>query len=65
MISVANRLVENVEDIFGYEQCGYPAALLNAIGFLREANKAPVLCEDESASITYILDGGSLLQKLP
>ena len=65
--TIASRLVDNVEDIFRYEQYAYPAALLDASGFLREANKAPladviwavargdetpVLCEDESASIT-------------
>ena len=40
MISVASRLVDNVEDIFRYEQYAYPAALLDASGFLREENKA-------------------------
>ena len=65
--TVASRFVDNVEDIFRCEQYAYPTALLDASGFLREANKAPladaswavargdetpVLCEDESASIT-------------
>ena len=51
-------------------------SLFDASGFLREANKppladaiwavtrgdeTPVLCEDESASMTYVLDGGLLL----
>ena len=67
MISVTSRRVDNVDDIFRYEQYAYPAILLDVSGFLREANKAPladaawavargddtsVLCEDESASIT-------------
>ena len=80
LILVAGRVVDNVEDIFKYELCAYPAALFDASGFLREANKppladaiwavahgddTPVLCEDESASMTYVLDGGSLLQRLP
>ena len=73
MLSVASRLVDNVEDIFIYEQYAYPAALLDARGFLREANKphladaiwvvargdeTPVFCEDEPASMTCVLDGG-------
>ena len=67
MILVAGRVVDNVEDIFKYELCAYPAALFDASGFLIDANKAPladaicvvahgdntpILCEDESASMT-------------
>ena len=41
MILVAGRVVDNVDDIFRYELCAYPAALFNTSGFLREANKPP------------------------
>ena len=43
LILVAGRVVDNVEDIFRYEPCAYPAALFDASGFLREANKFPLV----------------------
>ena len=60
--------------------CAYPVALFEASGLIIEANKPPlvdaiwavahgdetlVLYEDESASVTYVIDGGSLLRRLP
>ena len=77
LIMVASRVTENVEDIFKYEICGYPASLFDSSGLLREANK-PFLADaiwtvgrgtemsaPEEDGMCNVLDGGSLIQRIP
>jgi len=75
LITVADRNMPNMPDIFKYELCQVPSSMFDKSGLLREANK-PNLSEaiwnmgDCQAntfpqSPTYVLDGGSLLQRVP
>lgn len=71
----AAESMENREEIFKYELCTHPPALFDSMGMMRKANK-PALAdamwsqhspEDTSVShdVQYVLDGGSLLQRIP
>ena len=65
----------SLEDVFSHELCSYPTALFERVNFLLPANK-PQLSQaiskhvEQSVSglpeeVRYVLDGGSLLQRLP
>lgn len=67
--------LEQLPFLFTYELCTYPPALFDRDGLIREANK-PVLAGEIWASVSseyaeiptevqYVLDGGSLLQRIP
>jgi len=66
---------EEVKDLFTYELCTHPAALFDPDGMIRAANK-PQLAEAlwdyldikdtviQKENVHYVLDGGSLLQRI-
>ncbi len=79
IIMVAGRMTENIGRHFRYELCGYPSSLFDASKLFREANK-PILAysiwtagrgaemptqDEEDDVICHVLDGGSLIQRLP
>lgn len=77
LITAAKDMTDNVADIFHYELCSIPSALFETNGLLREANK-PSLADavwtlakgvnmptQKETDMCYVLDGGSLLQRLP
>ncbi|KAG0716794.1 hypothetical protein GWK47_008822 [Chionoecetes opilio] len=78
LIMVAPDVMDDIEGIFQYELCSPPSSLFETNGLLPEANK-PSLADavgkfaqstDMSAhqdedGMCYVIDGGSLLQRLP
>lgn len=78
LIMAAPDVMDDIEGIFQYELCSPPSSLFETNGLLREANK-PSLADavwkfaqgtDMSAhqdddGMCYVIDGGSLLQRLP
>ena len=78
LLTAANSITENIPDIFRYELCNIPPSLFEPSGLLREANK-PALADaiwkegrgkdmavpPRSEDKPYVLDGGSLLHRLP
>ena len=75
IITVSNSTVEDVEDLFQYELCAYPAALFDSSGLMREADK-PQLANaiwnmgecgegDIPKDCAFVVDGGSLLHRIP
>ena len=74
-LTIAAKVSDNIEDIFKYELCSYPPALFDSSLLLREPQK-PVLAnaiwdsltQDSSGlsrEVQFVLDGGSLLQRIP
>ena len=74
-LTIAAKASDEIEDIFKYELCSYPPALLDSSLLLREPQK-PVLANTIWDTLTqnspvltgevqYVLDGGSLLQRIP
>ena len=74
-LTIAAKASDNIEDIFKYELCSYPPALFDSSLLLREPQK-PVLAntiwdnltQDSpgiSGEVQFVLDGGSLLQRIP
>ena len=75
LIAVKSHATEDTSKLFSYELCSVPASLFERNGSLRKANK-PVLAstirkmvdteiEIPSQPVRYVLDGGSLLQRIP
>ena len=76
LITVFNDFFEDKSEIFKYELCSFPPSIFDASGFPREAHK-PKLADAiwalgecgvpaiESSVIQYVLDGGSLLHRIP
>ncbi|XP_045199496.1 uncharacterized protein LOC123553863 [Mercenaria mercenaria] len=76
LIAVADITLDEKEDIFQYELCGNPSSLFDSAGLLREPQK-PLLAKaiwDHSKcgtdiisdeTVHYVLDGGSLIQRIP
>ena len=79
LITAADGISENISEIFSYELCGVPSSLFDTSGLLREAHK-PVLADaiwtvggldmpqpsvDIIDNAQYVLDGGSVLQRIP
>ena len=74
-LTIAAKASDEIEDIFKYELCSYPPALFDSSLLLREPQK-PVLANAIWDTLTqnspvltgevqYVLDGGSLLQRIP
>ncbi|KAK6181968.1 hypothetical protein SNE40_009743 [Patella caerulea] len=77
LLTVAAKVTENVQEIFKYELCSNPSSLFEPSGLLRQANK-PILADavwalgrgnempaPDEEDMSYVLDGGSLIQRLP
>ena len=76
LIAIRNYANEDVDVLFKHELCAVPASLFESNGLPRKANK-PVLAEaiwkvinvnveyPRQLTVQYVLDGGSLLQRLP
>ena len=74
-LTIAAKEVENIESIFKYELCSYPPALFDSSLLLREPQKPALakaiwdsLTEESSVmsgEVQFVLDGGSLLQRIP
>ena len=62
IIKVACRMTENIGRQFRYELCGYPSSLFDTSGLFQEANKDE---DEEYDVICHVLDGGSIIQRLP
>ncbi len=66
---------DNLEEVFQYELCSYPPSLFEDKVTLRLANKAalgdalwklmPPDQQSPAGDITYVLDGGALLHRIP
>ncbi|GFO18891.1 hypothetical protein PoB_004539600 [Plakobranchus ocellatus] len=81
LITVANGLSDELDfpSVFEHELSCPPAALFDPSGLLREADKAKLTdalvsaasqesekdIVDETSDIEYVLDGGSLLHRIP
>ena len=75
LIAIKSHATEDTSKLFSYELCSVPASLFETNGSLRKANK-PVLAsnirkmvdteiEIQLQPVRYVLDGGSLLQRIP
>ena len=79
LLTAAREMSENLADIFKYELCNRPPALFDPSGLPREAKK-PALADaiwsvgngvnmpaapPPTQGMNYVLDGGSLLYRLP
>jgi len=78
LLIFANNSDLGVEEVFAYELSSYPTALFDKWGRLREANKPQLGDEiaavvpksslesfEEERTVTHVVDGGSLLQRIP
>lgn len=74
-LTSAARHLDDISEIFKYELCSVPASLFDNNGFPREAKKSTLAdtlwndgnsCSDSfSEGMVYVIDGGSLIQKIP
>ncbi len=79
IIMVAGMMTEHIGRHFRYELCGYPSSLFDTSGLFREGNN-PILADsiwtagrgakmptqdEEDDVICHVLDGGSIIQRLP
>ena len=71
-------MTENVAELFQYELCSQPSFLFDQHGLLREANKAQLADDiwtvakgnemqppEIAGEMNHVIDGGSLLQRIP
>lgn len=78
LMVAAPDVMDNIENLFQYELCSPPPSLFETNGLLRKANKPSLAdaiwklaeCSQMSAhldeeSMCFVIDGGSLLQRLP
>ena len=77
LLAAADRLVEDQAEIFSYELCSIPSSLFEPSGLFREADKPSLAnaiwnlgdCSMEETifdeSTQHVLDGGSLIQRIP
>ena len=74
-LTIAAKASHDIEDVFKYELCSYPPPLFDSSVLLRQPQK-PVLAKaiwddltQNSPALTgevqYVIDGGSLLQRIP
>ena len=69
----AGKHHENVSDIFTYKLCVFPPALFESKNMLLSANKSlladalwsPSCFSEPCPDVTYVLDGGALLHRIP
>ena len=76
LTAAAQRSAEDIPQVFTYELCSVPSSLFDTAGFIREPQK-PALAdaiwglgdcscaEPFGNDIQFVLDGGSLLQRIP
>ncbi|MCG8047094.1 MAG: hypothetical protein N0E48_15920, partial [Candidatus Thiodiazotropha endolucinida] len=76
LTAAAQRSVGNIPQVFEYELCSVPSSLFDTAGFIREPDKPALadaiwnlgdcsLSETLTESVQHVLDGGSLLQRIP
>ncbi|CAH3133198.1 unnamed protein product [Porites lobata] len=78
LTTVAQNMTENVAELFQYEFCSQPSSLFDQHGLLREANKAQLADDiwtvakgnemqppEIAGEMNHVIDGGSLLQRIP
>ena len=78
LTTVAQNMTENVAEIFQYELFSQPSFLFDQHGLLREANKAQLADDIRTVAkrnemqppeiadeMNHVIDGGSLLQRIP
>ena len=74
--TAASGLFEDPSEIFKYELCSVPSSLFESDGLPREAHKSTLAealwntadcsaSEEEMDNVDYVLDGGSLLHRIP
>ena len=74
-LTLATKATNHIEDVFKYELCSYPPALFDTSLMLRESQKSvlanaiwnllPQDIPGIPAEVKLVLDGGSLLQRIP
>ena len=76
LTAAAQRSAEDIAQVFTYELCSVPSSLFDSAGFIRDPQK-PALAdaiwamgdcscaEPFSEDIQFVLDGGSLVQRVP
>jgi hypothetical protein len=76
LIAVSDSTLDNTEEMFKYEFSGRPSSLFDSGGLLMETEKPNLMnsiwglgnCgpnEKIGEHVKYILDGGSLIQRIP
>jgi hypothetical protein len=72
LTAVGNLLMEDTGNMFRYELSTFPSSLFEPSGWPREANKPDCIwnmgdcsCNTLPSTCIFVLDGGSLLQRLP
>ncbi|CAH3180104.1 unnamed protein product, partial [Porites lobata] len=78
LTTVAQNMTENVAELFQYELYSQPSSLFDQHGLLREANKAQLADDiwtvakgnemqppEIAGEMNHVIDGGSLLQRIP
>ena len=70
-LTIAAKVSDNIDDIFKYELCSYPPALFDSSLLLRKPHWlmpfGTVLTQNSSGisrEVQFVLDGGSLLQRI-
>ena len=78
-ITAANSTYEDIKELFRYELCSFPSSLFETPDSLRQPNKASLADElwkfwpasgyvpgdsSETKDVQFVIDGGSLLQRL-
>ncbi|KAJ8043143.1 hypothetical protein HOLleu_10106 [Holothuria leucospilota] len=76
LLIASDAMYDDKSEIFRFELCSQPSSLFDSSGLMRQANKALLAdamwnlgdCSTEelpSGFVQYVLDGGSLIQRLP
>ena len=75
--AAAQRFIDDMPNVFSYELCSVPSSLFDETGLIRKSQKASLadavwsvgdcsgLLVDCDASEVHVLDGGSLLHRIP
>ncbi|CAG2201846.1 unnamed protein product [Mytilus edulis] len=73
--TIANGLFEDISEIFKYELCSVPSSLFDNNGLPRQANKSILAdsiwdfdgcgCLETGINVHHVLDGGSLIHRIP
>lgn len=74
LVAAANNMYDDKTDVFRHELCSFPSALFESPGFFLQPNKAALAdelwkkvktTETLPQNPQFVLDGGSLLQRIP
>ena len=75
LIAISDDTLDDTEEIFKYELSSQPSSLFDSSGLLREAQKPKLAAaiwekgdcsgDDTMPNVKFVLDGGSILQRLP